>query len=297
MRLINPKRIELCANIAIITLALLLGALAIRRHFFPPTPAPRPRGTLEPAALIGSHPTLPAVDWAKQGRTVLLALSTHCRYCTQSAPFYQRLAQTLARQADTKLLAVFPEESAEAQRYLQALGLSVAGVYQAPLANIGVGGTPTLLVVDDKGAVVKAWVGQLNDDDESEVWQALQLMDDRAQGQTNKPPSIDAAELRAALARHEQVLLVDVRPRADFARQHIPGALNIPLDELGIRAPNELQPSNKRVVVYADCGHCTDDGKGRAAQQIMAELGFRQVVMLREGLTGWTQAEARAARR
>ncbi len=106
---------------------------------------------------------------------MLLALSTHCRYCTASAPFYQRLARALASRPDTKLLAVLPEEFEEGRRYLQALGVAGADARQARLPTIGIRGTPTLLVLDNKGVVVNAWVGELNAADESEVWQALQL--------------------------------------------------------------------------------------------------------------------------
>lgn len=288
MRLTN-KTLELMANAAIIALALLLGWLAIKRHFF--TPARQP-ASLESPALVGSRLALHGGAWAGPGPTVLLALSTHCRYCTESAPFYRRLAQALATRPDTKLLAVLPEDSAEGQRYLQALGVPGADVRQAPLPAIGIRGTPTLLVLDNTGVVVNAWIGQLNAADESEVWRVLQLTDDRAQAAkaaAAAPPSIEVAQLRAALARHEQVFLLDVRERAEFKQRHIPGAQNIPLDELGVRAPNEL-PADGLVVVYAACARCPGEGQSRIAQQLMLDLGFRQTVVLRGGLDSWTQA-------
>lgn len=85
------------------------------------------------------------------------------------------------------------------------------------------------------------------------------------------------------------MLLLDVRERVEFARQHIPGANNIPLDELGVRAPNELAHTGM-IVVYTDCAGCAGAGKSVNAQQLMLDLGFRQTVVLRGGPGSWTQA-------
>lgn len=161
------KRVELLANVAIIIVALLLGAVLVKRYLLPGAPPPSP---MEAARIKpGTKLSLPGVDWGGSSRTLLMALSTNCRYCTESAPFYQRLAQEKAKHEGVKLLAVLPQSVEESQKYLGDNGVKVDEVRQAAPSAVGAGGTPTLILVDDKGAVVESWVGKLPPPKEVEV--------------------------------------------------------------------------------------------------------------------------------
>jgi NADPH-dependent 2,4-dienoyl-CoA reductase/sulfur reductase-like enzyme/rhodanese-related sulfurtransferase len=73
--------------------------------------------------------------------------------------------------------------------------------------------------------------------------------------------------------------LVDVRSRAEFARGAIPGAVNLPLDELRART-NEL-PEGRLIV------HCQVGQRGHTAARILSQLG-RDVTNLDGGYTTWT---------
>ena len=55
-------------------------------------------------------------------------------------------------------------------------------------------------------------------------------------------PLITTEELAAAMAADPAPVLVDVRGPRDFAEGHLPGAINIPLDDLGDRL-GELDPA------------------------------------------------------
>lgn len=59
---------------------------------------------------------------------------------------------------------------------------------------------------------------------------------------------IGRGELRR-LRDEEDVQLVEVLPAAEFQDEHLPGALNIPLKELGVRALAELD-CTRPVIVY-----------------------------------------------
>lgn len=54
-----------------------------------------------------------------------------------------------------------------------------------------------------------------------------------------------------ALAQQDAVLLIDVRPRNDFERGHLPGARSVPLDELD-GAITELATEGRSIVAYCD---------------------------------------------
>ena len=100
---------------------------------------------------------------------MLLALSSKCHFCSESAPFYQRLNDEMAQHTGARLIAVFPQEVGEGKQYLSALGVKIEDVRNATLNSIGVNGTPTLIIIDSKGRIEQSWVGKLSPEKEAEV--------------------------------------------------------------------------------------------------------------------------------
>jgi len=62
------------------------------------------------------------------------------------------------------------------------------------------------------------------------------------------PTPIDRHELERLLAE-EQVQLVEMLPVAEYAEEHLPGAINIPLKELDRETTRQLN-RERPVVVY-----------------------------------------------
>jgi hypothetical protein len=156
------RKLEVGANVAIIIVALLLGAVLVKRFLL----SPAPQAPHEIAA--GTKVDLPGVDWHRDGKTLVLVLQKGCHFCAESAPFYQRLVRE-ASGRPVQLVAVLPQGTEEAKAYLSELNVSVPTVMQASLRTLGVSGTPTLILVDDRGAVIKSWVGKLPAEQEAEV--------------------------------------------------------------------------------------------------------------------------------
>ncbi|HLG17506.1 MAG TPA: hypothetical protein VJH03_23885 [Blastocatellia bacterium] len=171
----GEKRVELFANIAIIALAVIAGFVLIRNHLLertlPPQAARRPDPPVIPPA--GTKIFLPGVSWDQSERTLLLVLSTDCRFCAESADFYRRLAQETAASPSTRLMAVFSQDTEGARKYLSKLDVPVNDVKQSPLSSVGVRGTPSLLLVDNSGAVTESWFGRLSAAKETEVLNRL----------------------------------------------------------------------------------------------------------------------------
>jgi hypothetical protein len=124
---------------------------------------------------LGQTLSLPGVNWTKNGRTLILALQTTCHFCTESAPFYQKLVRERSQFSNTKLLAVLPQSVEQSNEYLSNLGVSVDGVMQGSLRSIGVSGTPTLLLVNHVGTVTEAWTGKLQPEAEDQVLSRLEV--------------------------------------------------------------------------------------------------------------------------
>jgi hypothetical protein len=159
------KRIELGANIAIIAVAALLGAVIIKNYLIA-----KPQKQSAPAEYAteaqNTRISLTDVDWHKNGQTLVLAVSSVCHFCTESGSFYRQLAKDHGR---TRLLAVLPQPIAEGKRYLEKLGVVVDEIKQDSLNSINVRGTPTLLLVNSDGLVTNTWVGKLQAEQEAEV--------------------------------------------------------------------------------------------------------------------------------
>lgn len=172
------KKTELIANIAIIVVALLLGGVLIKRYLLTGSEAAPAARRVDPRIPAGTKASLTDVDWAKNGQTLLLVLSSDCRYCTESAPFYQRLTHETAGRPDIHLIALFPQEVEEGKKYLDNLGIPINEIRQASPGSTGAGGTPTLILVDANGVVKNSWVGKLTAPEESEVLNQLDVKHD-----------------------------------------------------------------------------------------------------------------------
>jgi len=169
------KKIELIANVAIIIVACLLATVLIKNHFLAKPPQQADKSKSQPVQSANepvSSPTVSSldIDWKQNKQTLILAISSSCHFCTESAPFYKRLAEV---KTSTRLVAILPQPVEEGRRYLDRLGVSVDEVRQLPLDRIGVRGTPTLMLVDASGAVRNSWIGFLAPETELEVVRAV----------------------------------------------------------------------------------------------------------------------------
>jgi thioredoxin-related protein len=165
------KKIELVSNVAIIVVALLLCAIFTKQFLLLRSVRSTNSAALHSTLDVGTKVNLQGVDWSKDGKTLIMALSNSCHFCTESAPLYQRLAQ---RRGDTRLVAVLPQPVEEGKTYLESLNVKVDDVRQLPLDSLGIMSTPTLILVDSKGVTVNSWVGKLATSREQELLESLQ---------------------------------------------------------------------------------------------------------------------------
>ena len=108
-------------------------------------------------------------NWSDSTQTLVLVLSADCKYCTASAPFYRRLVEQTSFSRRTKLLALFPQSPTESQKYMSGLNLKINDVKQMSPASLGAKGTPTLILVNANGVVIRSWEGLLPPDTQLEV--------------------------------------------------------------------------------------------------------------------------------
>lgn len=157
------KKIELFTNVAIILVALVLGAVLVKKFLLTDTPA-QPKKDIA----VGEKVNFDQINWASNKNTLVLVLSKDCHFCTESLPFYQKVNQEVAKNPSVKLAAVFPQDVETAQEYLKTNNLDINQVYKANPSAVGAGGTPTLLLIDENGKVVETWFGKLMSSDEEQ---------------------------------------------------------------------------------------------------------------------------------
>jgi hypothetical protein len=172
------QQIEIASHIAIIIVAMLVSAVLVKTYLLPNKVDNRIGAAMAnnaPAAsnqavpeLLGKKISLPNTNWAKNGQTLVLALSTGCHFCTESAAFYKELVQKRASK-NIRLIAVLPQPVDAGRRYLNDLGITVDDVKQLQPTSIGVDGTPTLLLINKDGIVTDSWRGKLPPEKEREV--------------------------------------------------------------------------------------------------------------------------------
>ena len=93
-------------------------------------------------------------------------------------------------------------------------------------------------------------------------------------------PPVRAKQL---LDSGEKILFFDLREPEEFKREHLPGAISIPLREL----PSQYNkvPRAGRVVLYCGCGPGNiEEGY---SYQILREQGYRNVSVLEGGISEW----------
>lgn len=173
------KKMDLFANAAIAIVALLIGFTLIRQQIDRAHTAKalaasaamqdevRPGTSLTP---IAGYP------WAQHDRTLVVALRYGCIHCEHNMTFYKRLEDHIKQpDAKTSLLSVFPDDSFVARHDLDAHSLSgMPFVASVNFASLHVPGTPTLLLVNNKGTILQSWIGELSPREQDDVMKAVQ---------------------------------------------------------------------------------------------------------------------------
>jgi rhodanese-related sulfurtransferase len=94
---------------------------------------------------------------------------------------------------------------------------------------------------------------------------------------------IERAELLVRVARGE-VTVLDVRPREEYRAGHIPGAVSVPLEELG--GYLDQLPTDREVVAYCRGPYCV---LALEAVDLLSDHGYR-ANRLEDGVAEWREA-------
>lgn len=108
-------------------------------------------------------------------------------------------------------------------------------------------------------------------------------------------PMLAPAEVQRRMKEEAGTLVVDVRDAQDLAGTGIiPGAVNVSLGTLPLRADHEIAES-MRNTEFADHDRpivttCGGGGQASLAAKLLKDMGFTNVSILEGGTNGWKQA-------
>ncbi len=197
---------------------------------------------------------------------------------------FASIARALSSGRRAELIEVLAQGERTVEELAGELGQSVANTshHLRTLARAG------LLVSRRSGTHVHY---RLASDDVLELWWALRTvaatqlseLDELARGYLGDREQLDRVdrdELRGLLEDGE-VVVIDVRPAAEYGAGHLPGAINVPPDELEHRLA-EL-PADREIVAYCRGPYCVyaDD-----AVRWLTERGA-SARRLQDGLPEW----------
>lgn len=252
-------------NLLALIAAILICTVAIRYYKPGIRRSTRTSGNNESALKSGDRLRLPSITVSDNRVTLILALSTKCHWCLESADFYRDLVGANSDGA-FHVVAVFPEPPSTSRAYLRSLNIEIPDVRQAQLAAIGVTATPTLVIVDHSANIEATWIGKLSAEKEGDVFRTLRVArtttrvvqeDHVVVSGMDDLTLISTTQLKALqLLNKRAIPIVDTRPRAEYRWNHLSNSLNIPLDELEVRAVHEV-PLQSTLAVWCDyCPPC-----------------------------------------
>jgi rhodanese-related sulfurtransferase len=104
---------------------------------------------------------------------------------------------------------------------------------------------------------------------------------------SDQPSEISLDELRATLASPNPPRVAEILGPHQFARGHLPGAVNLPLENMLERAAQVLPDKSAPIVVYCASSSCQNS---ELAQRKLQSLGYQNVRVFRGGKAAWEQA-------
>lgn len=99
--------------------------------------------------------------------------------------------------------------------------------------------------------------------------------------------TITREQIKHKLDALEPILIVEALPPKYFDTEHLPGALNIPHDEIRDKAPDMLLDKNEFIIVYCASTACANS---KIAAETLQQIGYTNVHEYVEGKQHWLEA-------
>lgn len=93
---------------------------------------------------------------------------------------------------------------------------------------------------------------------------------------------ISMEEAAIMMEEEEGYIILDVRTHEEYAKSHIPGAVNIPNETIGTEEIPGLPDKEQLILIY-----CRSGNRSKQAAQKLADIGYTNIVEF-GGIRSWT---------
>ena len=94
--------------------------------------------------------------------------------------------------------------------------------------------------------------------------------------------TITPQDAQKLMKQHSEIIILDIRPKADFEREHIPEAENLDYDGHQFQSKVEKLDKNKFYIIY-----CKSGVRGGYFLEKMSESGFMGAYNILGGFVAW----------
>ena len=154
MRASLRANIELVTQVVVAIAIVVTAGVLVKRTVF----SNQSNGARSSGIVAGDRLNVPTIDWAQNKKSLVFFLKKDCPYCTSSADLYRQLMDEASKR-NVKCIAVLPNSSEDARKYLQYLELPFENIYTGPIEDHKISGTPTIVLVDKDGIAKSVWIG------------------------------------------------------------------------------------------------------------------------------------------
>lgn len=98
---------------------------------------------------------------------------------------------------------------------------------------------------------------------------------------------ISREDIKTLLASGTKHTIVEALPEKYYQAEHLPGAINIPHDQIQANAASLIPDKNEQVVVYCANAECKNS---HMAAETLRKLGYSSVYEYTEGKKDWKEA-------
>ncbi len=98
---------------------------------------------------------------------------------------------------------------------------------------------------------------------------------------------ISRDELKTVIASGKRHTIIEALPRKYYEAEHLPGAINVPHDEIAVAASRLITDKSEPVIVYCASAECQNS---HIAAELLRGLGYSHVYEYAEGKKGWKEA-------
>ncbi|HEX5543159.1 MAG TPA: rhodanese-like domain-containing protein [Micromonospora sp.] len=107
----------------------------------------------------------------------------------------------------------------------------------------------------------------------------------------NSITTIDVATARAVLANNPDTLIVDVRTPGEFETAHVPGSINLPLDQVDSNLDQIVTNAGGRILLI-----CQSGSRATQACTKLVRAGLTSTTVISGGMNAWITAGGPAER-